>query len=260
MKKVLILAFVICALALSLSSCDFLFATYYDDQGLEYTSNFDGTCYVSGYDEEKLKDHKDIVIPSISPKNHEVIGIGSEAFIDCPIISSVIIPDSVTFIDNAAFGGCGSLSSVVIPDSVTCIGDQAFSCCRGLTSVVIGSGVNSMGHNAFSFCEKLSSLEIKEGATVIGDCAFWGTNLSSVVIPDSVTTIGSSAFTACSNLASVVIGNGVTSIKAGAFVNCTAITDVYYVGSEEEWAAISISRENEYLANATIHYNYVPEE
>ena len=45
----------------------------------------------------------------------------------------VVIPDSVTTIDNYAFSyGC-SLTSVVIPDSVTSIGDLAFDVCDRFT-------------------------------------------------------------------------------------------------------------------------------
>ena len=38
------------------------------------------------------------------------------------------------------------------------------------------------------------------------------------------------------------------------------MTDVYYTGSESEWQAIEIGVINDDLLNATIHYNYVPEE
>ena len=260
MKKTLILGFVLCTLALSLSSCSFFVKTYYDDQGIEYTSNFDGTCYVSGYDEEKIKDHKDIIIPSISPKGHTVIGIGREAFYECSNLTSVEIPDSVTTIGYFSFSLCSNLSSVVIPDSVTLIDTLAFNSCRSLSSVVIGSGVNEMGSNAFSNCENLNSVVIKDGVTVIGTCAFWRTSISSIEIPDSVTLIDSSAFAECANLASVVIGKGVTSIEAGAFTNCPHLSDVYYTGSEAEWAEIDTSYSNDCLTNATIHYNYVCEE
>ena len=50
------------------------------------------------------------------------------------------------------------------------------------------------------------------------------------------------------------------SIDTGAFGNCNNLTDVYYVGSEEEWKLITIGNDNYDLTNATIHYNYVPEE
>jgi hypothetical protein len=40
------------------------------------------------------------------------------------------------------------------------------------------------------------------------------------------------------------------------FSYCPNITDVYYKGTAEEWANISIGTNNEYLTNATIHYNW----
>ena len=82
-----------------------------------------------------------------------------------------------------------------------------------------------------------------------------------MVIPDNVTTIDDYAFYSCSGLTSVVIPDSVTCIGEGAFKGCSALKDVYYTGSEEEWAKIIIdSYDNSYLTNATKHYNYVPEE
>ena len=50
-------------------------------------------------------------------------------------MTSVVIPNSVTSIDECAFEGCRSLVSLMIPNSVTSIGERAFSGCSGLTSV-----------------------------------------------------------------------------------------------------------------------------
>ena len=44
-----------------------------------------------------------------------------------------------------------------------------------------------------------------------------------------------------------------------AFKDCTALTEVYYTGSEQEWAMIYMGSNNDCLKNATIHFNYVPE-
>ena len=104
--------------------------------------------------------------------------------------------------------------------------------------MVIPDGVTSIGSSAFSYCSSLSS----------------------VVIPDSITSISSFAFSNCSTLTSVVIPDSVTSIGDYAFSWCGSLTNVYYIGSEEEWAAVSIGDDNTSLKNATIHYNYVPEE
>ena len=110
---------------------------------------------------------------------------------------------------------------------------------------------------------KVKIAEEYEGVPVksIGDSAFWDcSSLTSVVIPDSVTSIGNSAFYWCSSLTSVVIPDSVTSIGNSAFFWCESLTDVYYTGSAEEWAEIEFYNDNSHLRNATIHYNYVPEE
>jgi hypothetical protein len=58
----------------------------------------------------------------------------------------------------------------------------------------------------------------------------------------------------------VVIGNSVTTIGDWAFSDSSELRDVYYSGSEEKWGEITIGSNNDYLTNATIRYDYVPEE
>lgn len=99
------------------------------------------------------------------------------------VLTSVILPDTVTTIsENAFLFGCGNLTavtlssaltdigqlafattalkSVTIPDSVTTIGVGAFSQCTALTSVIIGSGLTSMGNSVFYNNTSLSSITI----------------------------------------------------------------------------------------------------
>ena len=59
----------------------------------------------------------------------DVIGIGYSAFCNCNAITSVIIGDGVTYIDDEAFKNCENLTSVDIPNQVTSIGKFAFKDC-----------------------------------------------------------------------------------------------------------------------------------
>ena len=249
-------------------------------KGLAFTSNGDGTCYVSGIG--SCTD-TDVVIPPASPAGDSVIRIRELAFLNCSSVASVIIPGSVTSIGQQALKGCTSLTSIEIPDSVTSIGEQAFWSCESLSSVVIPESVTSIGNEAFycckalksvtfanggqlsaigsymfSGCRSLTSIEIPASVTEIGVGVFNKcTSLTSIEIPDSVTSIGNSAFQYCESLTSIEMPASVTSIGDYAFYNCNSLSDVYYTGGEEEWAAISIDAENECLMNATIHYNFI---
>ena len=53
-----------------------------------------------------------------------------------------------------------------------------------------------------------------------------------------------------------MIPDSVTDIGYGAFNGCASLTDVYYKGSEAEWAKISIGSNNDKLTGANITYNY----
>lgn len=183
-----------------------------------------------------------------------VTTIGSNAFSDCTSLTNVVIPDGVTTIGKGAFSYCDSLTMVTIPDSVVTIGGLAFYWCTTLTSVTIPDRVTTIGDSAFASCGNLTSVTIPDSVTTIGVNTFqYCYKLISVTIGHSVTTIGKCSFYYCEALTSVTIPNSVTTIDDSAFSNCTSLTDVYYDGTQTQWNAISIGRENECLTGTTIH-------
>ncbi len=101
-------------------------------EGLEFTSNGDGTCSLSG-----MGDCKDtnIVIPSTSPDGDKVTAISQGAFQFYSSIKSITIPEGVTSIGATAFSYCSGLKSINIPKGVTAIHMSTFFDCSSLTDV-----------------------------------------------------------------------------------------------------------------------------
>ena len=96
-----------------------------------------------------------ITIPETVEYNgtaYSVSGIGDMAFLWCPDLTSITIPNSVTSIGYGAFALCSSLTSITIPNSVTSIGESTFEGCSSLTSITIPNSVTSIGERAFYDC------------------------------------------------------------------------------------------------------------
>ncbi len=146
-----------------------------------------------------------ILIPSVYD-SLPVIGIGANAFKNNRNITSIIIPDSVTFIGDYAFYGCSNLKSITIPDSVETLGAYAFAYCDKLSEISFGNSLAQIGDHAFYRCSGLTSITIPNSVTSIGISAFYGCKgLTSITVPDSVTSIGGSAFADCSGLTSITL-------------------------------------------------------
>jgi hypothetical protein len=226
-------------------------------EGLDFTSNGDGTCYVSGIG---TCTDAVVTIPRVSPAGDRVTGIGDSAFFCCYSLQSIIILDNVTDISQKAFGGCTSLTNVVIPDSITRIADHTFSYCTALKSISIPDRVTSIGQMAFRNCTSLTSLNIPKSVKNIGEHAFlYSCNFSKIsvesgnpayhsngnclidtasktlllgcrnsIIPTngSITHIGEYAFANVKNLNCIVIPDSVTSIGKAAFLRCSGLTSI----------------------------------
>ena len=216
--------------------------------------------------------------------NCEDFSYNYHQFENCPI-SAINIGDSVQRIPDYFASNCDSLSSVTLPDNITYIGYEAFYNAGVDASVIIDSvtykvspatipesyyanltddsyTISDYGLITFHIgdstyapteamvygCNRsrsgnvdiLSSIEFAGNTypvTFIRNSAFSSCgSLSSITIPNTVTSIGNRTFFGCSSLTSITIPNSVTTIEKEAFERCSSLTllnignSVNYIG------------------------------
>lgn len=123
-----------------------------------------------------------------------VTSIAEKAFFGKFTVSSVIIPEGVTYIGDNAFSGCLSLESIKIPQTVTYLGNGCFTSCSELQNVELNNSLSSIPDNCFNACTSLKNINIPDSVTLIGTEAFFGcSDISGIFIPPNVKVIGENA-------------------------------------------------------------------
>ncbi len=191
-----------------------------------------------------------------------VTEIWDRAFFEVKGMTSVTIPEGVTYIESEAFLNCPDLREIHLPaslENVTGSLSIGFLNCSALEFIEIAEGnakyyvadncliekdtgklilaggktqhlaigIKSIGAHAFAGNLLLKSINIPEGVTDIHISAFEGcTNLASVTLPTTLKTIRQSAFKGCTSLTEIVIPDSVTEIYNGAFSDCKNLKNV----------------------------------
>ena len=153
------------------------------------------------------------------------------------------IKEGVTTLKSGVFAGKATLKKVIIPVSVTVVEEKAFYDCLGLETVQFAenSALDTIGESAFRNCISLKSISIPSKVTTLNPYTFYNCkSLVKAVLPENLTRIGyyvyngteklSSSggyvFAHCENLAEINIPESVKWIQNYSFLNCKSLRTI----------------------------------
>ena len=179
-------------------------------------------------------------------------------FVNCQELTSIFIPDTVTYIGEAIFDNCISLSSIevapdnhkydsrsncnaiietstdtliagckntIIPNNIKTIASSAFSASTP-TTIIFPKTLHKICHGAFCECAQLNTINIPNSLQIIDDMVFsCCENLSAIEFENGLQYIGNGAFEGIA-VTSLILPNSVTFLGAFAFAGCTLLTSI----------------------------------
>jgi len=120
-----------------------------------YSISRDGTITFYGSGEIKLPSGVNGFSKVVFDEDSNITCIGEKCFIDCDLITQVILPDTVVEIKDEAFNTCEDLEYVYLPEGLQRIGQEAFDICDELAYVYVPDSVTHMSVYAFDDCPRL---------------------------------------------------------------------------------------------------------
>lgn len=205
---------------------------YQTPDGWQYVLDAQGNAIIVGYADKYAVS---IVLPEFilgfDDKNHTVTAIGEYAFSSIdgvspfPNLTSVVIPDTVVYIDKAAFYNCKQLNEVTLSNNLDRIYYGAFLGCNKLKKINIPDSVKDIEPFAFFDCDRLTEITLPDSVRSIETDTFGSCDqLKTVIIPESVVVIQADAFRNCGQLEIVTLPAGDMIIDKDAFRGCDSVT------------------------------------
>jgi hypothetical protein len=141
---------------------------------------------------------------------------------------AVTIDANATSFVPAAFAG-SVITSIILPNSITTIPNYAFAETFNLTKVELGNAVTSLGTGAFRSAG-IASISLPTTLRTLANQVFQGSALTSLIIPVGTTTVGGDLLGYSSAIMTVTIPTTVTVMNSYAWLNI-GLKTVNYCGN-----------------------------
>ncbi|MBP3920203.1 MAG: leucine-rich repeat protein, partial [Bacilli bacterium] len=138
----------------------------------------------------------EITIPCKNPAGQDITSISNVAFQNANVITSVVIPDTVTLISNMAFSH-NPIKNLILGQNVEEISNGAFDMQQenacSLKTLVLPDSVKSIKYGTFQYCA-IENIIFEGDIDIITSGAFMHSPIKNVVFNGSVGTITNGAF------------------------------------------------------------------
>ena len=172
---------------------------------------------------------------SIDTKN--VKKISSEAFANCPDLTSFTVTKDITSIEERAFIGCSALSRLNVEsenefynsneDCNAIIYTPANSLVVGCKNSIVPSGVKNIAAFAFAGCSNLAEITLPSSVKVISESAFENcSGLKNINFPEELTTISNKAFKGCISLEKFYLPKDTITLGEEVLFNCLKLAEI----------------------------------
>ena len=151
--------------------------------------------------------------------------IDNEAFRKCTSMDSLDLKD-VRYIGFESFRDCSSIPSILIPESVTVLEEGSFYICSSVVSVRIESDIEVLLPRTFGYCSSLKDVDVGDIISIGASCFINDTSLESFTMSDSVRIVGDQAFSGCRSLYDLTISSGIEHLGMSVFEGCRSLTEV----------------------------------
>jgi uncharacterized protein YjdB len=130
--------------------------------------------------------------------------VGDFAFRNCFNIEQVILPETVTEIEDCAFESTYSLKNFNFNSGLSVLRFSAFNE-SNIEEAILPNGLERIESDCFTDCRNLKSVRLPESLNYIGAQAFKGTAISQVELSQNVAFCGEGAFSDCENLEEISV-------------------------------------------------------
>ena len=175
-----------------------------------------------------------VKIPS-KINGYTITGINTQAFKNNKKLKGIIIPDTVTYVEDSLFSGCISLTDVDLGKGITVITNGMFYNCKNLESLTIPEQIERF-YDRYSYTGNSSDKPF-EGCVNLKNIYFKAKDISlvrylslpsltNIVIGSTVESLPDRAFSGYKYLENVTFENGLLVLPNECFKNCTGLKSI----------------------------------